>query len=69
MNGRPTRSLTGMTLTFSGVVMPGPVTVPDFTAEVLGSNWSADVVTGVEVRVPGHGRRSVAVDRITGLPE
>jgi hypothetical protein len=65
--GYPTQSLTGMTFTFSGVVMPGHVTVPDFTAKVVGSNWYFDHVNSVEVVVPGHGRRVVPVERITDL--
>lgn len=65
--GYPTQTLTGRTFTFSGVVMPGYVAVPDFTAEVIGSNWNFDHVNCVEVHVPGHGRRVVPVERITDL--
>lgn len=56
-------NMRGMTVTVTGYVDAGYVDVPEFTVQVVATNWYFDRISFVEVVHPDRGRLTVSIER------
>lgn len=63
-----TKTLTGKTVTVTGLPLMNGATAPEFTTVVLSSCFYLDKgVNMVEVRVPNNGNRTIGIEYVTAV--